>query len=388
MLPYFTAQFGNAASASHAYGWTAAAAVDQARQQVAALIGAEAGEIVFTSGATEAVNLAIKGVAERYISKGQHIITCETEHKAVLDVCTHLEKQGWSITRLGMQTDGLVDEMALQQALRPDTVLVALMYANNETGVCHPIARLAAMAKAQGALFFCDATQALGKVPVQVTEGVDLMAFSAHKLYGPKGAGGLYVRRKNPRVSLIAQMDGGGHEKGMRSGTLNVPGIVGLGAACALAATEMEVEAQRLNALRNQLEQALLAMEEVYVNGKTLHRLPHVCNVSFAFTEPSALLSAVNKVAAVSSGSACTSASRQPSHVLKAMGLGDDMAAASIRFSLGRFTTGADIEQVISALQTIIPQVRSASATWQLYREGRLGAEELERWQHPDRPQQ
>ncbi len=387
MLPYFTQQFGNAASAAHAYGWTAAAAVDKARQQVAELMGAEPGEIVFTSGATESVNLAIKGVAERYVAKGKHIITCATEHKAVLDVCAHLEKQGYAITYLPVKPDGLLDMQQLEQAIRPDTILVAVMYANNETGVCQPVQEIGVLTRKHGVLFFCDATQALGKIPVAVQDaGIDLLACSAHKLYGPKGAGALYVRRRDPRVSLVAQMDGGGHEKGMRSGTLNVPGIVGLGQACALAASWLHADAERLAALRDRLEQALLQLGDVYVNGNTQHRLPHVCNVSFAFVEPSALLSAVNKIAAVSSGSACTSASRLPSHVLKAMGLGNDMAAASIRFSLGRYTTEAEMDAVIAQMHAMIPVLRSESAIWQLYKQGQLHDETT--WAHPNRQKQ
>ncbi|RYF09234.1 MAG: aminotransferase class V-fold PLP-dependent enzyme, partial [Flavobacteriales bacterium] len=309
MLPYFTSKFGNAASRNHAFGWVAEEGVDYAREQVAKLIGCTEKEIIFTSGATEGDNLAIKGVFEMYADKGNHIITATTEHKAVLDTCKHLEKQGARVTYLKVKEDGLIDLAELEAAMTPETILVSIMYGNNEIGVVQPIKEISAIAHKHGALFFSDATQAVGKIPVDVNaDGIDLMAFTAHKMYGPKGVGALYVRRKNPRVKVTSQMDGGGHERGMRSGTLNVPGIVGLGKACELCRLEMESEAQRLSALRDKLEAALTTMEESYVNGNTQHRLPHVANISFKYVEGEGLMMAMKDLA-VSSGSACTSAS-------------------------------------------------------------------------------
>src|SRR6476646_6510639 len=310
MIPYFTESFGNAASRNHPFGWQAEEAVDYAREQVAQLIGADTKEIIFTSGATESDNLAIKGVFESYASKGNHIITCVTEHKAVLDTCKHVEKLGAEVTYLPVQSDGLIDLKELETAIKPTTVLIAIMYANNETGVIQPVKEISAIAKRKGVLFFSDATQAVGKIPVNVIEdGIDLMAFSAHKIYGPKGVGALYVRRKNPRVRIIAQMDGGGHEKGMRSGTLNVPGIVGLGQACEICRLNMNEDAKRIKILRDKLENDLLQLEETQLNGNKENRLPHVLNISFKYVESEGLMLACNKNIAVSSGSACTSTS-------------------------------------------------------------------------------
>jgi cysteine desulfurase len=362
MLPYFSQNFGNAASHGHSFGWQAEAAVDLARERVASLISADPKEIIFTSGATEANNLALKGVFEMYASKGNHFITCVTEHKAVLDTCRHLEKYGADITYLNVNSEGLVDLDELEASVRPSTVMIALMYANNETGIIFPVREISAIAKKHGVLFFTDATQAVGKIPVDVMEdGIDLMSFSAHKLYGPKGIGALYVRRKNPRVRLAAQMDGGGHERGMRSGTLNVPGIIGFGKACHLCAQEMEQDAIRVARLRDQLENAMLALDEVSVNGSRDRRLPHVTNISFAGVEGDQLLIQLNKEIAVSSGSACTSASPEPSHVLKALGLTDQLAHSSLRFSAGRFTNEEEIKFVIEKVTAILFQLRQQS---------------------------
>lgn len=362
MLPYFTGKFGNAASRSHAFGWTAEEAVKMAREQVAALIGAVPEEIIFTSGATEACNLALKGVFEAYSAKGNHIITCTTEHKAVLDTCRHLEKMGAQVTYLPVNTDGLIDLDELENAITEQTLLIAIMYANNETGILQPISEIGALAKKHGVLFCSDATQALGKIPVDVQQdGIDLMAFSAHKMYGPKGVGALYVRRRNPRVRLTAQMDGGGHERGMRSGTLNVPGIVGLGQAATIAKEEMAEDAARLESLRARLEQALLALGGVSVNGQGARRLAHVSNLSFNGVESEALMLYLAKDMALSSGSACTSATLAPSHVLKAMGLSDEAAFSSLRFSLGRFTTEPEINYAIEKISTSVAALRGIS---------------------------
>src|SRR5690349_7831470 len=309
MLPYFTNSFGNAASRNHPFGWQAEEAVDLAREQVAKLIGADPKEIIFTSGATEADNLAIKGVFEMYASKGNHIITCNIEHKAVLDTCKHIEKEGGEVTYLKVKDNGLIDLAELEAAIKPNTILISIMYANNEIGTVMPMKEISAIAKKKGVLFMSDATQAVGKIPVDVeADGIDLMAFSAHKMYGPKGVGALYVRRKNPRVKVTAQMDGGGHERGMRSGTLNVPGIVGLGKACELCKNEMESDTQRILKLREKMETELLKLEESYLNGSKEHRLPHVSNISFKYVEGEGLMMGIKDLA-VSSGSACTSAS-------------------------------------------------------------------------------
>ena len=378
MLPYFTQHFGNAASRSHAYGWEAEEAVDYARGQVAKLINSEPKEIIFTSGATESNNLAIKGVFESYASKGNHIITCVTEHKAVLDTCKHVEKLGAEVTYLPVQSDGLIDLKELETAIKPTTVLIAIMYANNETGVIQPVKEISAIAKRKGVLFFSDATQAVGKIPVNVIEdGIDLMAFSAHKIYGPKGVGALYVRRKNPRVRIIAQMDGGGHEKGMRSGTLNVPGIVGLGQACEICRLNMNEDAKRIKILRDKLENDLLQLEETQLNGNKENRLPHVLNISFKYVESEGLMLACNKNIAVSSGSACTSASIEPSHVLKAMGLDDDLAHSTLRFSLGRFTTEEEIDYAIEQVKNTVTQLRELSPLWEMHKEGNDVAEQV-----------
>lgn len=370
MLPYFTSKFGNAASRNHAFGWVAEEAVDYAREQVAKLIGCTEKEIIFTSGATEADNLGIKGVFEMYADKGNHIITATTEHKAILDTCKHLEKQGARVTYLKVKEDGLIDLAELEAAMTPETILVTIMYGNNEIGVIQPIKEIAAIAHKHGALFFTDATQAVGKIPVDVNaDGIDLMAFSAHKMYGPKGIGALYVRRKNPRVKVTSQMDGGGHERGMRSGTLNVPGIVGLGKACELCRLEMAEEATRLSALRDKLESALTTMEESYVNGNTQHRLPHVTNISFKYVEGEGLMMAMKDLA-VSSGSACTSASLEPSYVLKSLGLSDDLAHSSIRFGLGRFTTEEEINYAIENTKKAVNHLRDLSPLWEMFKDG------------------
>jgi cysteine desulfurase len=371
MIPYFTNNFGNAASRNHPFGWQAEEAVDYAREQVAKLVGADPKEIIFTSGATEADNLAIKGVFEMYASKGNHIITCNIEHKAVLDTCKHIEKEGGEVTYLKVNADGLIDMQELEAAIRPTTILIAIMYANNEIGTVMPMKEISALAKKKGILVFSDATQAVGKIPVDVNKGgIDLMAFTAHKMYGPKGVGALYVRRKNPRVKVTAQMDGGGHERGMRSGTLNVPGIVGFGKACEICMNEMESEAKRLSALRDKLETALMKIEEAYINGSTQHRLPHVTNISFKYVEGEGLLMGFNKDIAVSSGSACTSASLEPSYVLKALGLGDDLAHSSLRFGLGRFTTEDQIDYTIEAVTKTVNKLREMSPLWEMYKEG------------------
>lgn len=371
MIPYFTEKFGNAASRSHPFGWVAEEAVDYAREQVAKLINASPKEIIFTSGATEADNLALKGVFEMYSSKGNHIITCTTEHKAVLDTCKHIEKLGGEVTYLQVQPDGLIDLGELEKAITSKTILISIMYGNNEIGVVQPIREISAIAKKHGVLFFTDATQAVGKIPVDVeADGIDLMAFSAHKMYGPKGVGALYVRRKNPRVKVTAQMDGGGHERGMRSGTMNVPGIVGFGKACEICMNEMESEAARLSVMRDRLEKGLLELEEAYVNGNVEHRLPHVANISFKYVEGEGLMMGFNKNIALSSGSACTSASLEPSYVLKALGLGDDLAHSSLRFGLGRFTTDEQIDYTIGAIKETVLKLREMSPLWEMYKEG------------------
>ncbi len=371
MTPYFLQHFGNAASRNHPFGWEAEEAVDYAREQVAKLIGADPKEIIFTSGATEADNLGIKGVFEMYASKGNHIITATTEHKAVLDTCRHIEKSGGDVTYLEVQPDGLIDLKELEAAIKPTTILIAIMYANNEIGTVMPIKEISAIARKHGVLVFTDATQAVGKIPVDVNkDGIDLMAFTAHKMYGPKGVGALYVRRKNPRVKVTAQIDGGGHERGMRSGTLNVPGIVGFGKACELCMLDMEADTKRITKLRDKLETALLLLEEAYVNGSREHRLPHVANISFKHVEGEGLLMGFNKNIALSSGSACTSASLEPSYVLKALGLGDDLAHSSLRFGLSRFTTEEEIDYTIKAISETVIKLREMSPLWEMYKEG------------------
>ncbi len=371
MLPYFTNNFGNAASRNHSFGWAAEEAVDYAREQVAKLIGADPKEIIFTSGATEGDNLAIKGVFEMYASKGNHIITCNIEHKAVLDTCKHIEKEGGEVTYLDVKDNGLIDLAELEAAIKPTTILIAIMYANNEIGTVMPMKEISAIAKKHGVLVFSDAVQAVGKIPVDVNnDGIDLMAFTAHKMYGPKGDGALYVRRKNPRVKVTAQMDGGGHERGMRSGTLNVPGIVGFGKACELCFTEMEAETARVSKLRDKLQTELLKVEESYLNGDKEQKLPHVTNISFKYVEGEGLMMGFNKNIALSSGSACTSASLEPSYVLKALGLGDDLAHSSLRFGLGRFTTEEQIDYTIKAVTDTVNKLREMSPLWEMFKEG------------------
>ena len=371
MLPYFVENFGNAASRNHSFGWQAEEAVDYAREQIAQLIGADPKEIIFTSGATEGNNLGIKGVYEMYASKGNHIITCTTEHKAVLDTCKHLEKLGAEVTYLEVQPDGLIDLKQLEAAMKPTTILVAIMYANNEIGVIQPVKEIGAIAKKHGALFFTDAVQAVGKIPVDViADGIDIMSFTAHKMYGPKGVGALYVRRKNPRVKVTAQIDGGGHERGMRSGTLNVPGIVGFGKAAEIARTDMAGDTERVSKLRDKLENALKLIDETYVNGNPAHRLPHVSNISFKYVEGEGLMMGFNKDIALSSGSACTSASLEPSYVLKALGLGDDLAHSSLRFGLGRYTTEEQIDFTIKAVTDTVLKLREMSPLWEMFKEG------------------
>ena len=371
MIPYFTNNFGNAASRNPSFGWQAEEAVDYAREQVAKLIGADPKEIIFTSGATEADNLAIKGIFEMYASKGNHIITCNIEHKAVLDTCKHIEKEGGEVTYLKVRDNGLIDLVELEAAIKPTTILIALMYANNEIGTIMPMKEISAIAKKKGILVFSDATQAVGKIPVDVNkDGIDLMAFTAHKMYGPKGVGALYVRRKNPRVKVTAQIDGGGHERGMRSGTLNVPGIVGFGKACAICMNEMEEETKRVTKLRDKLQTELLKIEESYLNGDKEHKLPHVTNISFKYVEGEGLMMGFNKNIALSSGSACTSASLEPSYVLKALGLGDDLAHSSLRFGLGRFTTEEQIDYTIEQVTNTVNKLREMSPLWEMYKEG------------------
>jgi len=372
MLPYFFEHHGNAASRSHPFGWEAEDAVDKARKQVAELIGADEKEIIFTSGATEADNLAIKGVFEMYSRKGNHIITAKTEHKAVLDTCKALEKKGAEITYLDVQEDGLIDLSKLEAAIKPTTILVSIMWANNETGVIQPMKEIGDICAKNGVLLMSDATQAVGKIPVNPREnGIHLMAFTAHKMYGPKGVGALYVSRKEPRVKVTAQMDGGGHERGMRSGTLNVPGIVGFGKAAEIAHAEMAKDAERLSKLRDRLESELKnSLEEVYINGNPAHRMPHVTNMSFKHVEGEGLMMTFNQNIALSSGSACTSASLEPSYVLVALGLGDDLAHSSLRFSLGRFNTDEDIDFAVEAIRNGVNHMRDLSPIWEMYKEG------------------
>jgi cysteine desulfurase len=371
MKPYFLETFGNAASRNHSFGWEAEEAVEKSRKQIASLIGATAKEVVFTSGATESNNLALKGVAEMYAEKGNHIITAATEHKAILDTCKRLEKHGVRVTYLPVQQNGLVDLDQLQAAITDKTILISIMYANNEIGVIQPIAELGKIAKARGVLLHTDATQAVGKVPVNVIkDNVDLMSMSGHKMYGPKGVGALYVRRKSPRVQITAQMDGGGHERGMRSGTLNVPGIVGLGEACALCQADMAEESKRMAFLRDKLKDKLQSeLDETYINGTLEHRLPNNLNISFAYVEGESLLMGINDIA-VSSGSACTSATLEPSYVLKALGAGDDLAHSSIRFGLGRFNTEEEVDYVAAKVIDVVKKLRELSPLYEMAKEG------------------
>ena len=371
MRPYLTTIFGNSASRNHSFGWEAEEATEKARKQVASLIGATSKEIVFTSGATESNNLALKGVAEMYAEKGNHIITAATEHKAILDTCKRLEKHGTRVTYLPVQQNGLVDLDQLKAAITDKTVLISIMHANNEIGVLQPIREIGRIARERGVLLHTDGTQAAGKVPVNVLDdNIDLMSLSAHKMYGPKGVGALYVRRRNPRVQLTAQMDGGGHERGMRSGTLNVPGIVGLGEACALAQAEMPAEAKRMAFLRDKLKDRLMnSLDEVYINGTLQHRLPNNLNISFAYVEGESLLMGINEIA-VSSGSACTSATLEPSYVLKALGAGDDLAHSSIRFGLGRFNTEEEVDYVAGKVIEVVKKLRELSPLYEMFKEG------------------
>ena len=371
MLPYFTEKFGNAASRNHGYGWEAEQAVDQGRARIAHLINARDSEIVFTSGATESDNLAIKGVAEMYREKGDHVVTCTIEHKAVLDTCKRLEKSGYRVTYLPVQADGLIDLDELKRALTERTILVTIMAANNEIGVIEPFEEIGQMCRERGILFHSDATQAVGKVPIDMGRmSIDLLSISAHKMYGPKGVGALYVRSKNPRVRLTAQMDGGGHERGMRSGTLNVTGIVGMGKACELAAEEGAEESCRLTGLRNRLRDRILAgLDEVYINGSMEHRLAGNLNLSFAYVEGESMLMGIGDVA-VSSGSACTSASLEPSYVLKALGTGDELAHSSIRFGLGRFNTEVEADYVAGRVIDTVRRLRELSPLYEMAKEG------------------
>jgi cysteine desulfurase len=375
MLPYFTNKFGNAASRNHSFGWEAEQAVEKAREQVAKLIGATAKEIIFTSGATESNNLAIKGIAEMYRERGNHIITQVTEHKATLDTCKRLEKAGYRITYLPVMADGLIDIEDLERAIVTEgpekTILVSIMYANNEIGVIQPIQKIGKLCHEKGVLFHTDGVQAVGKIPVNViTDNIDIMSLTAHKIYGPKGVGALYVRRRNPRVQLAEQINGGGHERGMRSGTLNVPGIVGMGKACELCMEEMESEGKRLAELRDYLKNKLeTALDYTQVNGTMEHHLPGNLNMSFIYVEGESLLMGINDIA-VSSGSACTSATLEPSFVLKALGLGDDVAHSSIRFGLGRFNTKAEVDYVSDKIISVVQHLRELSPLYEMVKEG------------------
>jgi cysteine desulfurase len=371
MLPYFKELFGNSASRNHSFGWAAEEATEIARERIAKLVGATTKEIIFTSGATESDNLAIKGVAEMYREKGNHIITAVTEHKAVLDTCKRLEKNGYRVTYLPVQKDGLVDMDDLKRAIDDKTILVTLMAANNEIGVLQPWAEIGKLCRERGVFFHTDATQAVGKVPIDVNkDNIDIMSISAHKMYGPKGVGALYVRRKNPRVQLAAILDGGGHERGMRSGTLNVPGIVGLGKACSLCHEEMLQESKKLSGMRDRLRDKIMgALDETYINGSYEHRLPGNLNISFAYVEGESLLMGINDIA-VSSGSACTSATLEPSYVLKALGAGDDLAHSSIRFGLGRFNTDAEVDYVADRVIETVSRLRELSPLYEMAKEG------------------
>jgi cysteine desulfurase len=372
MLPYFTQKFGNAASRNHQFGWEAEAAIDNSREQIARLINAKSKEIIFTSGATESDNLAIKGVAEFYKDKGNHIITATTEHKAVLDTCKALERKGLAqVTYLPVAKDGSIDPEDVRKAITKQTVLISIMFANNEIGTIHPLREIGKIAKENGVIFHCDATQGVGKIPVDVEGmGIDLMSFTGHKLYGPKGCGALYVRSKGPRVRLTPQMDGGGHERGMRSGTLNVPGIVGFGKACEISGLEMESEAAQTMQLRERLHKGLFdQLDEVYLNGHPTNRLPGNLNVSFAFVEGESLLMGLKDIA-VSSGSACTSATLEPSYVLKALGVGEDLAHTSIRFGLGRFNTEEEVDYVVERVVHEVRRLRDMSPLYEMAKDG------------------
>jgi cysteine desulfurase len=371
MMPYFTGIFGNAASRNHSFGWEAEQGVEKAREQIAKLIGATAKEIIFTSGATESTNLAIKGIAEMYRERGNHIITEVTEHKATLDTCKRLEKAGYTVTYLPVEADGLVSVEAVRNAITDKTILVSIMYANNEIGVIQPIREIGALCHEKNVLFHTDAVQAVGKIPVNVqTDNIDVLSLSGHKIYGPKGVGALYVRRRNPRVQISEQINGGGHERGMRSGTLNVPGIVGLGKACELCMEEMEAEGKREGELRDYMKIKMeSALDYVQVNGNMEHHLPGNLNMSFVYVEGESLLMGINDIA-VSSGSACTSATLEPSYVLKSLGLGDDVAHSSIRFGLGRFNTKAECDYVTDKIIDVVSKLRELSPLYEMVKEG------------------
>ncbi|MEK6605221.1 MAG: IscS subfamily cysteine desulfurase [Nitrospirota bacterium] len=371
MLPYFIEKFGNAASRNHQFGWEAEEAVENARKQIARLIHCDAKEIVFTSGATESDNLALKGVVEMYKEKGDHIITCTTEHLAILDTCKSLEKRGIKVTYLPVEKDGRVNPDEVRKAITDKTILISIMLANNEIGTIHPIAEIGKIAKEKGILLHCDATQGVGKIPVDVEAlKVDLMSFTSHKIYGPKGVGALYVRKKGPRVRLVPQIDGGGHERGMRSGTLPVPLIIGFGKACELCEQEMPVESKRIAAMRDRLQaQIMKDLDESYLNGHPTERLPHNLNISFAYVEGEALLMGVKEVA-LSSGSACTSATLEPSYVLRALGVGSDLAHSSIRFGLGRFTTDEEVDYTAKRMVEAVKRLREMSPLYEMAKEG------------------
>ena len=371
MMPYFTEKFGNSASRNHAYGWETEEGVDLAREQVASIINASSKEIIFTSGATESNNLAIKGVAAMYKKKGNHIISALTEHKAVIDTCMRLERDGCSVTFLPVDKYGIVSPQQVADAITDKTVIVSIMAANNEIGTVHPLKEIGAICKAKGVLFHTDATQTVGKIPMDVEDmGIDLLSMTAHKMYGPKGVGALYVRRKDPRVRLDAMLDGGGHERGMRSGTLNVTGIVGMGMAAEICRKELHSESERLLKLRNRLHEGINSkLEDAYLNGHPIHRLPGNLNISFAFVEGEGLMMGIKDVA-VSSGSACTSASLEPSYVLKALGLGDELAHSSIRFGLGRFNTEEEVDFVINDVVRAVNHLRDMSPLYEMHRQG------------------
>lgn len=369
MIPYLTEHFGNPASRSHQFGWQTEQAVEEAREHVAALVNCEAKELVWTSGATEATNLALKGAAHFYKSKGKHLVTVKTEHKATLDTMRELERQGFSVSYLDVEQNGLLDLNKFKEALRPDTILVSVMYVNNEIGVIQDIAALGTICRERGIIFHVDAAQASGKLPIDLQElKVDLMSFSAHKTYGPKGIGALYVRKK-PRVRLEAQMHGGGHERGLRSGTLPTHQIVGMGEAFRIAKAEMAIDNERVRMLRDKLRQGLSAIEEVYVNGDMEQRVPHNLNISFNYVEGESLIMAIKDIA-VSSGSACTSASLEPSYVLRALGRSDELAHSSIRFTVGRFTTEEEIDYAVQLIRRKIEKLRELSPLWEMYKEG------------------
>jgi cysteine desulfurase len=369
MITYLTDEFGNPASRSHSFGWTAEAAVEEARENVAALVGCDPKELVWTSGATESINLALKGAAHFYKDKGKHLVTVRTEHKATLDTMRELEREGYEVTYLDVKPDGLLDLEAFKAALRPDTIVVSVMFVNNEIGVIQDIAAIGEICRGKGIIFHVDSAQATGKVPVDLSKlKVDLMSFSAHKTYGPKGVGALFVRRK-PRVRIEAQMHGGGHERGMRSGTLPTHQIVGMGEAFRIAKAEMATENERIRMLRDKLWKGLTEIPEVYVNGDMEHRVPHNLNASFNFVEGESLIMAIKDIA-VSSGSACTSASLEPSYVLRALGRSDELAHSSIRFTIGRFTTEADVDYTIDLIKRKVEKLRELSPLWEMHQEG------------------